>query len=317
LKEALSESAKLVVIGAGSVGCSAAYHLAKMGLTDIVVIDQGPLFRDRGSVPPLALAFQTNFSRTMCKFAQYGVALFRDLNKSGERSWYEVGGLEIAYTKDRLEDLKRKLGAAKSWGLESQLITPDEARHKIPILDSSKVQGGYFCPSDGALDVVPALEALGNYAKGKGVRFYGDTRVIGFDISAGRVQAVLTDRGKISTEMVLSACGIWGPLIGSMVGLNIPLTPCEHQVMRVGKVKELADLKATVHPILRHQDRDLYFVQIDDSYVIGSYLHRSRCWWIHGTFYLTRRRRLFPGSNHSCPVCSAGLGNQLRNFCHH
>jgi len=273
LKEPLNESAKLVVIGAGSVGCSAAYHLAKMGLNDVVVIDQGPIFRDRGSVPPIALAFQTNFSRTMCKFAQYGVSLFRELNKSGEKSWYEVGGLELAYTKDRWEDLKRKLGAAKSWGLDSQIISPEDAKEKIPILDASKVHGGYFCPSDGALDVVPALESMGNYAKGKGVRFYGDTRVTGFDISEGQVRAVLTDRGRIPTEMVLSAAGIWGPLIGNMIGLQIPLTPCEHQVMRVGNVKELAGLKTTVHPILRHQDRDLYFVQIDDSYVIGSYLH--------------------------------------------
>ncbi|HXX72271.1 MAG TPA: FAD-dependent oxidoreductase [Candidatus Acidoferrales bacterium] len=273
MKEPLNESARLVIIGGGSVGCSAAYHLSKMGLNDVVVIDQGPLFRDRGSVPPIALAFQTNYSRTMCKFAQYGVSLFRDLNKSGEKSWYEVGGLEVAYTKGRWEDLKRKLGAAKAWGLESRLISPSEAKEKVPILDETKIYGGYFCPSDGALDVVPALEAMGNFAKGKGLRFYGDTRVTGFEVSGRRVKAVLTDRGRVATEMVLSAGGIWGPLLGSMVGLNIPLTPCEHQVMRVGKVKELAGLTATVHPILRHQDRDLYFVQIDDSYVIGSYLH--------------------------------------------
>lgn len=273
MKDPIDESAKLVVIGAGTVGCSAAYHLAKMGLTDIVVIDQGPVFRDRGSVPPIALAFQTNYSRTMSKFAQYGVSLFRELNGMGERSWYEVGGLEVAQTKERWDELHRKLGAAKAWGLQSQLVTPDEAKQKIPILDAAKIHGGYFCPSDGALDVVPALEVMGSYAKGKGVRFYGDTRVTGFDVSGGRVNAVITDRGRIPTEMVLSAGGIWGPLIGSMVGLNIPLTPCEHQVMRVGQVKELAGLTATVHPILRHQDRDLYFVQIDDSYVIGSYLH--------------------------------------------
>jgi len=96
----------MVVIGAGSVGCSAAYHLAKMGLTDVIVIDQGPVFRDRGSVPPIALAFQTNYSRTMSKFAQYGVSLFRELNGMGERSWYEVGGLEIAYTKERWDDIE-------------------------------------------------------------------------------------------------------------------------------------------------------------------------------------------------------------------
>lgn len=269
----MNESARMVVIGAGSVGCSAAYHFAKMGLNDVVVIDQGPLFRDRGSVPPIALAFQTNFSRTFSKLAQYSVGLFRELDKGGERTWYEVGGLEVAYTKDRWEDLKRKVGAGKAWGLESRLVTPEEAKEKVPILDVSKIHGGFFCPSDGALDVVPALEAMGNYAKGKGVRFYGDTRVTGFDIAGGRVRAVITDRGRIPTEMVLSAAGIWGPLIGTMVGLNIPLTPCEHQVMRVGNVKELAGLNATVHPILRHQDRDLYFVQIDDSYVIGSYLH--------------------------------------------
>ncbi len=273
MKDSLDESARLVVIGAGTVGCSIAYHLAKMGLTDIVVVDQGPTFLERGSVPPIALVFQTNYSKTMSKFAQYSVSLFRDLSKSGERSWYEVGGMEVAYTKERWEDLKRKLGAAKSWGLESQLLSAKEAERKIPILDTDKIHGAYFNPSDGALDVVPALEAMGNYAKQKGVRFYGDTRVTGFDVAGNRVKAVITDRGKIPTEMVVSAAGIWGPLIGKMAGLNIPLTPCEHQVMRVGQIKELAGLTGTVHPILRHQDRDLYFVQIDDSYVIGSYLH--------------------------------------------
>jgi glycine cleavage system T protein len=273
VKDALDESAKLVVIGAGTVGCSAAYHLAQKGLKDIVVIDQGPTFRERGSVPPIALAFVTNYSRTMSKFAQHSVNLFRDLNKESERSWLEVGGMEVAYTKERWEDLKRKRGAARAWGLESRLLTPEEAKQKIPILDATKIHGAYFNPTDGALDVVPALEAMGEYAKGKGVRFYGDTRVTGFEVADNRIKAVITDRGKIPTEMVLSAGGIWGPLIGEMIGLNIPLTPCEHQVMRVGQIKELADLKGIVHPILRHQDRDLYFVQIDDSYVVGSYLH--------------------------------------------
>jgi len=273
MKEPLHESAKLVVIGAGSVGCSVAYHLTKMGLTDIVVIDQGPIFRDRGSVPPIALIFQTNSSRTMAKLAQYSVGLFNELNKDSERCWYDVGGLEVAYTRDRWEDLKRKLGVAKSWGIEGQLLSRDEAKEKIPILDSDKIYGGYYVASDGALDVVPALETMGNYAKAHGARFYGDTRVTGFDFSNGAVKAVNTDRGKITTDMVLSAAGIWGPMIGKMAGIDIPLTPCEHQVMRVGPIKELAEVKGTVHPILRHQDRDLYFVQIDDSYVIGSYLH--------------------------------------------
>jgi len=134
----MQKRADLVIIGAGIVGCSAAYHLAERGWRDIVVLDQGPLFETGGSTSHApGLVFQTNASKTMTQLAKYTVHLYSQLELDGQPCFYPVGGMEVAYTPQRWEDLKRKAGYAKSWGLEAMLITPEEARQKIPILDST------------------------------------------------------------------------------------------------------------------------------------------------------------------------------------
>src|SRR5262245_65280525 len=111
--------ARLVIIGAGIVGCSAAYHLARMGWRDIVVLDQGPLFATGGSTSHApGLVFQTNPSRTVCRVAQDSVALYRTLSLDGQPCWHEVGSLEIATTPERSRELKRRLGWARAYGIQ-------------------------------------------------------------------------------------------------------------------------------------------------------------------------------------------------------
>jgi glycine cleavage system T protein len=271
----MRKQANLVIIGAGIVGCSAAYHLAQMGWRDITVLEQGPLFETGGSTSHApGLVFQTNPSKTMTQLAQYTVELYSQFALDGQPCFYPVGGMEVAYTPERWEDLKRKAGFAKSWGLEAELITPEEAKQKIPLLDVGKIYGAYYVPSDGIAKAVRAAEALARYAEAQGVTFYGRTPVTGIEVANGRVQAVLTPQGRIATEMVLVCAGIWGPRIGRMAGVSIPLTPVEHQYVRTGPLPELAgETREVVHPILRHQDKSMYFRQHADCYGIGSYQH--------------------------------------------
>ena len=267
--------AQLVIIGAGIVGCSTAYHLAQMGQKDIVVLDQGPLFETGGSTSHApGGVFQTNYSKMMTDLARYTVQLYSELTLDGLPCFHSVGSLEVAHTRERLEDLKRKLGVAKSWGLESELITPEQARDKLPLLDPKVIHGAYFVASDGIAKAVRASEVMSRGATKQGVTFYGNTSVTGIDVRAGRVRAVQTDTGPIATEKVLVCAGIWGPRIGRMVGVSIPLTPVEHQYVRTVPLPELAgETREVVHPVLRHQDAAMYFRQHADGYGIGSYNH--------------------------------------------
>lgn len=271
----LVEHAKLVIIGAGIAGCSTAYHLSRLGWTDIIVLEQGELFQPGNSTSHApGNIFQTNFSRTMTKFAQYSIDLFSKLELDGQTCYYPVGGMEIATTPDRLEDLKRKLGVAKSWGTDARLVPPEEACELLPLLDSKKILGAYLVSNDGVVKAVRASEAMAREAKTRGVRLIGGTRVTGIGISGKRVKDVITDKGSISAENVLICAGIWGPKVAKMIGMTLPLSPMEHLYTRTSPLKELeGEKREVVHPVLRHQDKSMYFRQHGDSYGIGSYNH--------------------------------------------
>src|SRR5437867_3771678 len=140
----MKDRAETVIVGAGIVGASAAYHLAELGARDVLVIDQGPLFETGGSSSHApGLVFQTNASKTMCQLSQRTVRLYSELALDDQRCFYPVGSMEVAYAPERWEDLKRKRGFAASWGLEAELIEPAEARRKLPLLDDAKIHGAY------------------------------------------------------------------------------------------------------------------------------------------------------------------------------
>ena len=273
----MKDRAQLVVIGAGIVGASAAYHLAELGITDVLVLDQGPLFETGGSTSHApGLVFQTNGSRTMCRLAQYSVDLYSGLETDDGPAWYGVGGIEVATTPERVQELKRRRGYAEAYGIEgTELLTPEETAERIPILDPGHILGSYLVPSDGIAKGVRVAAALGAKAEAKGVAFEGGVRVTGFDIREGRVHGVRTDRGDVECEQVLVCAGIWGPTIGRMAGVPIPLAVVQHQLAWTEPLPELAaDRDAeVVHPILRHQDVSLYFRQRGDRYALGNYRH--------------------------------------------
>ena len=273
----MRDRAQLVVIGAGIVGASAAYHLAELGITDVLVLDQGPLFETGGSTSHApGLVFQTNGSRTMCRLAQYSVELYRGLDTEEGPAWYEVGGIEVATAPERSEELKRRRGFARAYGIEgTELLSPAETAERIPILDPGHILGSYLVPSDGIAKGVRVAAALGAKAQAKGVVFEGGVRVTGFDIRDGRVHGVRTDRGDVECEQVLVCAGIWGPTIGRMAGVPIPLAVVQHQLVWTESLPELAAdaEREVVHPILRHQDSSLYFRQREDRYALGNYRH--------------------------------------------
>ena len=271
----LEDRARLVVIGAGIVGCSVVWHLARMGWRDIVVVDAGPLFHTGGSTSHApGLVFQTNYGKMMTNLAQYTVELYSQLEADDQPCFYPVGSLEVATTPERWQDLKRKLGAARSWGVNAELVDAAETRRRLPFLDQSRIHGAYWVEDDGIAKPVRACEAMAAQV-GDRVSFHGRTSVTGFDMVSGRLQAVETTRGRIRTEQALICAGIWGPVVGDLAGVPIPLMPVQHLYALTEPLPELAGQTDEVrHPILRHQDAAMYFRQREDHYGFGSYRHQ-------------------------------------------
>src|SRR5919198_900779 len=171
----LSE-ARVVVVGGGIVGCSVAYHLAQLGWREVVVLDQGPLFQNRGSTSHApGLMFQNNVSRTMSQLATWSVELYGRLRPSGGAAFHQTGSLEIAATPERWQELKRRAGQARSWGLEAELIGPAEARRLVPVMRVDDLHGALYVPSDCVVKASAIAEALAGAAEASGASFHAET----------------------------------------------------------------------------------------------------------------------------------------------
>ncbi|UFQ14434.1 MULTISPECIES: GcvT family protein [Streptomyces] len=270
---------RVVVIGAGIVGCSLADELTARGWTDVTVLDQGPLPAPGGSTSHApGLVFATGPSRTLTAFAKYTVEKFGSLEVDGLSCFHPVGGLELATTPERWADLHRKAGFAASWGVRAELVGPERCKELWPLVDEARVLGGLYTPEDGLARAVPACRAQRERARARGARFLDRHTVTGFERDGDRVTAVVTDRGTFPADHVVSAAGFWGPVIGRMAGVDVPLLPLAHQYAKTSSLPELAGVDDprtdASRPILRFQDRDLYFREHTDRIGIGSYAHR-------------------------------------------
>ena len=273
----MEKQARLVIIGAGIVGCSAAYHLTKMGWKDIVVLDQGkaPFYGGSSSHAPGG-AFQTNPSKLMTELAHYGAHFYHSLEYDGKKGAELTGGIELARTPERLTELKRRRGLGYSWGLEGEILTPKECKEKVPFLNEKEILGGYFVADDAIGRPVVCVQALADFAKKNGVKFYDRTDVLDILVEKKRVKGIKTNNGTIACEKILCCAGMWGPVIGEMIGQPMPLMPMEHQYARTNSLKALEPFKDTeiALPMLREQDHSLYFRQHHQEWGIGNYFHR-------------------------------------------
>ncbi|WYZ42159.1 hypothetical protein EsH8_V_001054 [Colletotrichum jinshuiense] len=270
----MDPSQRVVIIGAGIVGTNIADELVSRGWTNITVVEQGPLAMPGGSTSHApGLVFQTTGSKTMSSFAKYTVQKLLSLE-----CFNQVGGLEVAETPERLEELKRKHGYASSWGIEAHLLSADECKNVYPLLSTDVVLGGLHIPTDGLALAARAVQVLIERTRKAGVRYFDHTLVTGIERSQGHVTGVETRNGTIPADLVLSCAGLWGVEVGAMVGLPVPLLPVGHQYVKTTPVpaqkgKKLPENGAQL-PILRHQDRDLYYREHGEQYGIGYYGHR-------------------------------------------
>src|SRR3712207_6418560 len=266
-------SARVVVIGAGIVGNSLVYHLARLGWRDIVQIDKGALPNPGGSTGHASnFIFPVDHSREITDLTLDSVRQYQEMGV-----FTQSGGIEVARTPERMEELRRRMSSAKAWGIESRLVTPEEIVDLVPFLDPSVILGGFYTPTVGVVDSLRAGTIMRERAlEMNALTVVPTVEVTGLDVEDGRIRRVRTDGGDIEAETVVIACGVWSPKLAKMAGAHIPLTPAVHQMISVGPVPVLAEREGEISfPIVRDMDTFCYERQHGADMEVGSYAHRA------------------------------------------
>ncbi|HEY8438874.1 MAG TPA: FAD-dependent oxidoreductase [Candidatus Limnocylindrales bacterium] len=266
--------ARVVIIGAGIVGNSLAWHLARLGWRDIVLLEKGMLPNPGGSTGHASnFIFLTDHSKEMAAFTIESARQYHELGV-----YDETGGIEVARTPERMEELKRRMASSTSWAVEgARLVTPAEVKEMVPFIDESVILGGFYTPGVGIVDSLQAGTLMRHKAQEMGaLTVAASVEVTGIDVERGVVRRVHTDAGTIEAEIVVIACGVWSPRIARMAGASIPLTPAVHQMMDIGPVPQFEHTTKEVgFPIVRDMDTNMYERQHGTGFEIGSYAHRA------------------------------------------
>ena len=273
----LPSEARCVIIGGGVVGCSVAYHLAKLGWTDVVLLERKRL--TSGTTWHAAgLIGQLRATLTLTLLAKYTAGLYTKLEaETGLATGFrQNGSVSIALTEERFEELKRQASMAKPFGLDVHVLTPQEARERHPLIDLKDVVGGIFIPSDGQADPANIAQALAKGARLSGVRIFENTKVTGILREKGRATGVTTDKGSIGADYVVNCAGLWGREIGRMAGVNVPLMACEHFYVVTDANPEIPRNL----PVLRVPDECAYAKEDAGKLLVGFFEPTAKPWGI-------------------------------------
>ncbi len=275
----LPSHAQVVVIGGGIIGCSTAYHLARDHKADVLLLERGKL-TSGSSWHAAGLVGQLRSSATVTRLLKYSVELYTKLEaETGlATGWKQNGGLRLACNAERWIEVKRQATTAHSFGLEMQLLSPEEALKLWPIMTIDDLVGAAFLPTDGQANPADITQSLAKGARMHGAKIAEGVRVTGFDIRDGRVRGVKTSAGDIACERVVLCGGLWSREIGRLAGVNVPLQPMQHQYVVTEKVDGIpANL-----PTLRDPDRLTYYKEEVGGLVMGGYEPNPKPWALDG-----------------------------------
>ncbi|MGH9170901.1 MAG: GcvT family protein [Acidimicrobiales bacterium] len=271
--------ASAVIIGAGIVGNSLAYHLAHLGWRDLLLVDKGPMPNPGGSTGHASnFIYPIDYSRMMTELTADSTAQYKELGVHTTS-----GGFEVARTHERLEEFRRRATQARAWGIEAEMVPPAAVVEKVPYLEASAVIGALWFPEVGVVDSLRAGTLMRERAQEMGaLSVLASTQVLGIDTrpsgkagGATRVERVRTTGGDIETEVVVVCCGVWSPLVAQLAGAHIPLTPIVHQMISVGPIPLFAGTAGEIeYPIVRDVDVNMYERQHGGDLEVGSYAHR-------------------------------------------
>ena len=275
VQNSLPTRARVVVIGGGVVGASVAYHLTKLGFTDLVLLEQGQL--SSGTTWHAAgLVGQLRASESGTRLVQYSAKLYAELEaETGLSTGYrQCGGVTVARTPERMTQLLRTAAQAEAFNLECEILTPAQALEHYPILEVSDLQGAIWLPKDGIANPTDVTQSLARGARMGGAQIFERTRVTGITTKDGAVTGVETDHGSIEAEIVVNCGGQWAKAIGQLAGVNVPLHSAEHFYV----VTEQIDGVHRMMPILRDPDGYTYMKEEVGGLVVGGFEPVAKPW---------------------------------------
>ncbi|MCF6322321.1 MAG: FAD-dependent oxidoreductase, partial [Rhizobiaceae bacterium] len=275
----LPSTAKAVIIGGGIIGCSTAYHLAKLGWRDTVLLERNKL-TSGSTFHAAGLVGQLRSSANITQLLGYSVALYKTLEEETGlgTGWKMNGGLRLACNEERWIEVKRQATTAHSFGLDMQLLTPQEALELWPLMDISDVIGAAYLPSDGQANPSDITQALAKGARMAGATIIEDCPVSDIEIEDGKIRAVITPNGRIECEKIICCAGQWSREFSMRFGVNVPLVSMQHQYLITEAIEGMPkDL-----PTLRDPDRLTYYKEEVGGLVMGGYEHNPLPWAVDG-----------------------------------
>lgn len=277
------EHARAVIIGGGVGGTSIAYHLTQLGWSDVVLVERADL-TSGSTFHSAGLVGQLRSTVTLTRMMMYGADLYRRLkDETGvDPSWHEVGSLRLASTAERMEELRRQAGWAKTFGLPLELIAPSEAQALFPLMSTEGVLGAVYLPTDGWLEPSGLAFALAAGARKRGARIRTQTRVVGIDVQGGRVRGVTVEqngeREEIAAEVVVNAGGMFAPEIGRLAGVTVPIIPMAHEYLFTERIEGVEP----TFPTMRDPDHLCYFREEVGGLCMGGYERHPAPWSLDG-----------------------------------
>jgi len=275
--------ARVVVIGGGIIGCSVLYHLAKKGWKDVVLVERSEL--TAGSTWHAAASMHRAHGNPNIAILQaYSQDLYKSLEAETGQSCgiHEVGGVYMASSKDRLDELKIQCARGRYLGFDFEMLSIEEIKRLNPLVNTDGLFGGMYDPLDGHVDPAGVPHALAIGARQQGAKIYRQTNVSGLEQRDDETWDVRTSKGDIHTEYVVNCAGLWAREIGALTGLELPLLPMEHQYLVTEDIPELTDCRDEL-PLTRDYDKGFYMRQEMNGLLLGTYEHAGRPWAVDGT----------------------------------
>jgi 4-methylaminobutanoate oxidase (formaldehyde-forming) len=274
----MRDRARAVVVGGGVGGCAILYWLARLGWSDVLLVERADL-TSGSTFHSAGLVGQLRGSLSLTKMMMSSVELYRELGEEVglETGWREVGSLRLASSQERMEELARQAGWAKTFGLPLELVSAEEAQRLFPLLETGGVLGAAYLPTDGYVDPSQLTFALAEGARRRGAEIATRTRVTGIRVERNRVAAVETDKGDVETELVVNAGGMFAGEIGALAGVVVPIVPMAHEYL----ITRPAGVPLDV-PTMRDPSLLVYFRGESGGLVMGGYERHPAPWGLEG-----------------------------------
>jgi 4-methylaminobutanoate oxidase (formaldehyde-forming) len=271
--------ARVVIVGGGIVGTSVAYHLARLGWTDVVLLEQGSL--SGGTTWHAAgLVGQLRSSSNLTQLIRYSADLYRRLEaETGQATgWKRCGSISVARTRERMVQLQRNAALARSYGIEAEVISLKETAERYPLMRTDDLVGAVWIPGDGKANPADITQALAKGARAAGALIHEGVTVTGVRIEGGRVAGVETSDGDIATDILVNCAGMWARELGRLSGVTVPLHACEHMYIVTNPIEGVTpDL-----PVMRDADGHIYFKEEVAGLLMGGFDPWAKPWGMDG-----------------------------------